>query len=126
MILFFDTETNGLWRRDLEPTHLDQPRLVSLAAIMCKDDETSVSQVSLRSKPDTWSIPKAASDVNGITTKEAISTGISTHSTLCVLTELLEQCHTIVAHNLAFDLQIIQREVDKIKMKGRLLSANPN
>ena len=87
MILFFDTETNGLWRRDLPVTDLNQPRLVSLAAIMCKDDETSVSQVSLRSKPDTWSMPKAASDVNGITTEEAKSTGISTHSTMCVLTE---------------------------------------
>ena len=27
MLLFFDTETNGLWRRDLNPDHEDQPRL---------------------------------------------------------------------------------------------------
>tara|TARA_R100001377_G_scaffold24356_1_gene13166 strand:- start:2276 stop:3073 length:798 start_codon:yes stop_codon:yes gene_type:complete len=110
MILFFDTETNGLWRRDLHVTDLNQPRLVSLAAIVCKDDENSVSQVSLRSKPDNWTIPKGASDVNGITTEEATNTGISTHSTLCVLTELFEQCHTLVAHNAAFDLQILERE----------------
>ena len=110
MILFFDTETNGLWRRDLHVTDTNQPRLVSLAAMVCKDDESSVSQISLRSKPDNWTIPKGASDVNGITTEEATNTGISTHSILCALTELFQQCHTLVAHNAAFDLQILERE----------------
>ena len=117
MILFFDTETNGLWRRDLHPTDLNQPRLVSLAAVVCKEDETSVSQVSLRSKPENWTIPKEASDVNGITTEEATNTGISTHSIMCVLSELLNQCHTLVAHNAAFDLQIIEREFYKQGIK---------
>ena len=120
MYIFFDTETNGLWRRDLHLTDLNQPRLVSVGAIVCKDDETSVSQVSLRSKPDTWIIPKEASDINGITTEEAKSTGISIHSTMCVLTELLEQCHTIVAHNAAFDLQIIEREFYKHGIRFKL------
>ena len=72
MILFFDTETNGLWRRDLNPNHEDQPRLVSLAfPVMCKDDETSVVSIYDPSL-DTWSIPKAASDV-WYTTEEAKS-----------------------------------------------------
>ena len=31
MYIFFDTETNGLWRRDLNPEHEDQPKLVSVA-----------------------------------------------------------------------------------------------
>jgi DNA polymerase III subunit epsilon len=120
MILFFDTETNGLWRRDLEVIHLEQPRLVSLALMICKDDETPISQISLRAKPDNWSIPKGASDVNGITTEEATNTGISTHSIMCVLSELLNQCHTLVAHNAAFDLQIIEREFYKQDIKFKL------
>ena len=120
MILFFDTETNGLWRRDLHVTDLNQPRLVSLAAMVCKDDESSVSQVSLRSKPENWTIPKGASDVNGITTEEATNTGISTHSIMCVLSELLNQCHTLVAHNAAFDLQIIEREFYKQGIRFKL------
>ena len=32
MYLFFDTETNGLWSRDLPSNHKDQPRLVSIGS----------------------------------------------------------------------------------------------
>jgi hypothetical protein len=41
MIIFFDTETNGLWRRDLNPDHDDQPHMVSLAFQVCDDKEKS-------------------------------------------------------------------------------------
>ena len=30
--LFFDVETTGLWRRDLEATDKNQPRIVQIAA----------------------------------------------------------------------------------------------
>jgi hypothetical protein len=46
VILFFDTETSGLWRRDLPEDHQDQPHLVSLAAQLC-DDEKVIHQISL-------------------------------------------------------------------------------
>ena len=53
-ILFFDTETNGLWRRDLNPNHEDQPRLVSLAFQVTDDNEKVVAQYRLfRKNPDT-------------------------------------------------------------------------
>ena len=36
--IFFDTETNGLWRRDLPYDHKDQARLVSMAFQVCDDN----------------------------------------------------------------------------------------
>ena len=51
MILFFDTETSGLWRRDLREDHIDQPHLVSLAAQMCDNNEKIVHQISFVFNP---------------------------------------------------------------------------
>jgi hypothetical protein len=45
MILFFDTETSGLWRRDLPEDHQDQPHLVSLAAQLCDDEKSNTSNI---------------------------------------------------------------------------------
>ncbi len=120
MILFFDTETNGLWRRDLNPNHEDQPRLVSLAFQVTDDNEKVIAQYSSRIEPKNVSypefkIPKEAAAIHGISTKEAQETGISLTHALAVFTFFSSKCHTIVAHNLSFDLQIIQREVDMLK-----------
>jgi DNA polymerase III subunit epsilon len=68
MILFFDTETSGLWRRDLPEDHQDQPHLVSLAAQLC-DDEKVIHQISLVFSPQYqgFTIPEEASDkIHGI------------------------------------------------------------
>ena len=120
MILFFDTETNGLWRRDLNSDHEDQPRLVSLAFQITDDNEKVVAQYSSRIEPKNreglgFTIPNDAAKIHGISTEEAQETGISLNYALAVFTFFSSKCHTMVAHNLAFDLQIIQREVNLLK-----------
>jgi|TARA_R100001079_G_scaffold103694_1_gene69720 DNA polymerase III epsilon subunit-like protein len=117
MLLFFDTETNGLWRRDLNPNHEDQPRLVSLAFQVTDDNEKVIAQYSSRIEPKNqkypeFKIPSDAAKIHGISTKEAQETGISLDYALGVFTFFSGKCHTLIAHNLAFDLQIVQREVD--------------
>jgi DNA polymerase-3 subunit epsilon len=119
MILFFDTETNGLWRRDLKSDHEEQPHLVSLAAQLCDDKEKVVSQISFRIQPShiPFEIPKDASDIHGITTEEAENTGVPMKLALEVFSELLGRADTLVAHNTAFDLQIIERAFNLFHMK---------
>ena len=108
MYIFFDTETNGLWRRDLNPEHEDQPRLVSIAYQVCDDNEKVIAQQSCRIEPNKkFVIPKEASAINGITTKEAQRTGIKLELPLATMTYYMSKCHTMVAHNLAFDLKIL-------------------
>ena len=70
MILFFDTETNGLWRRDLGPNHSDQPHLVSLAFQVCDSDEKVIMQYSSRIQPmhGGYLIPKDVEKIHGIST----------------------------------------------------------
>jgi len=109
MILFFDTETSGLWRRDLREDHNDQPHLVSLAAQMCDNNEKIVHQISFVFSPGFFNIPKEASDVHGISQEYAEEVGLNTKRSLEVFKEMIEKCDTLVAHNTAFDLQIIDR-----------------
>jgi DNA polymerase III subunit epsilon len=110
VILFFDTETSGLWRRDLPEDHQDQPHLVSLAAQLC-DDEKVIHQISLVFSPQHFIIPKEASDVHGIPQDYALKVGIHSNIGLEMFTDMLSKCDTLIAHNTAFDLQIIERSL---------------
>jgi len=122
MILFFDTETNGLWRRDLEEDHKDQPHMVSLAFQLCDNKENVVGQMAFRMQPyyAGFSIPAEIVKIHGITTDEANETGIPTKAALELLKDLFERVDVVVAHNTAFDLQIIAREFRHWKIKYKL------
>ena len=109
MILFFDTETSGLWRRDLPEDHKEQPHLVSLAAQLCDDNEKVIHQISLLFSPDDFTIPKDAEEIHGISNEYASKVGIKASNVLNVFKNMLDRCDTLVAHNTAFDLQIIER-----------------
>ena len=106
MILFFDTETNGLWRRDLEKDHKDQPHMVSLAFQLCDNKENVIGQMAFRMQPyhAGFSIPAEIVKIHGITTDVANTTGIPTKFALELLKDLLERVDIVVAHNTAFDL----------------------
>ena len=86
MYIFFDTETNGLWRRDLNENHEDQPRLVSLAFQVTDDNERVVAQYSSRIEPDKFIIPDDAAKIHGITTEVAKETGVSLNYALAIFT----------------------------------------
>jgi|TARA_Y100000296_G_scaffold27769_1_gene32441 DNA polymerase-3 subunit epsilon len=122
MILFFDTETNGLWRRDLKVDHDDQPHMVSIAAQLCDMKEKVVGQMAFRMKPSdiNFIIPKDVEEIHGISTKNAEQTGISTRIALELFKELLEKTDILVAHNTAFDLQIIERAFNEFGIKYKL------
>jgi DNA polymerase III epsilon subunit-like protein len=118
MILFFDTETNGLWKRELKPDHADQPHLVSLAFQTCKEEEI-VGQFSFRMQPKLlgFKIPEEVVKIHGISEDEANETGVPTEYALRLFAEQLKNTDTLVAHNLAFDLKIIQRAFDLFAIK---------
>ena len=122
MILFFDTETNGLWRRDLDEDHKDQPHMVSLAFQLCDNKENVVGQMAFRMQPyyAGFFIPAEIVKIHGITTDEANKTGIPTKAALELLKDLFERVDIVVAHNTAFDLQIIAREFRHWKIKYKL------
>ena len=112
MYLFFDTETNGLPKNWKAPvTNLTNwPRLVQVAWVTYDNDGNEIARNDHIVKPEGFTIPRAASEVHGISTARAIKEGVD-------LMMVLEEFHTqvkaaksLVAHNIAFDQKIMGAE----------------
>lgn len=116
--LFFDTETTGLWEKRLPCGHEGQPRLVQLAAIL-EDAATHreimrLALVVYRPEP----IPDAAARVHGTTTEISQAIGVNENAALDVFCDMVLAADMVVAHNIEFDVNIINNA-------ARLLSGDP-
>jgi DNA polymerase III epsilon subunit-like protein len=59
-------------------------------------------------KPVGYNIPKSASDIHGITTKQALEEGHDLETVLLKFMEHLSMAEGLVAHNLAFDIKVLE------------------
>lgn len=108
--LFFDTETTGLPDYRMPAEWEGQPRICQLGAIVTDADGRVKAEANLLIKPDGWSIPDASAAVHGITQSDAEKYGFSIRAALSIFDRLMPMARTIVAHNLQFDLMMIQIE----------------
>jgi DNA polymerase III epsilon subunit-like protein len=113
MVLFFDTETNGL------PKDGVYPRIVQLAAIL-DDDGEDIEVISEVIRPDGWIIPVEASNIHGITTQYALENGVDLRSVLEKFLSMAEKADTIVCHNVQFDVPVIIQELERLNIKANL------
>lgn len=114
MILFFDTETNGLPRNFNAPmTELNNwLRVIQLAYILFEDDGTIVEQYCELIQPDGWEIPKEKFWIdNGYTTEINQEKGVPMSEALGHFLRDYEKADLMVAHNIAFDYPIIGAEL---------------
>jgi DNA polymerase-3 subunit epsilon len=103
MILFFDTETNGLPdfnKRASDPT---QPHIVQLAAILTADNGETLESHNVIVKPDGWEITKELSEIHGITNDKAKAIGLDQKLVIGLLLEMIKKTNLMVAHNVTFD-----------------------
>ncbi|HQT62792.1 3'-5' exonuclease [Acidiphilium sp.] len=107
MILFFDTETTGLPDNRMPLGDSCQPHLVQLACLLTDDDGAERSHANLIVNPGV-PIPNRASDVHGITDEIAERAGVSSLAAVAIWNRLAERADLIVAHNIKFDLAIIE------------------
>lgn len=106
MILFFDTETTGFVNDRFPLAHDDQPSIVQLAMLLTEDDGTermSFSSIVNPGKP----VPKASSDVHGITDDIAERLGLSLRTAVRLFLFYYDRADLIVAHNYKFDAAIM-------------------
>lgn len=108
MIFVFDTETTGLVNTREPPDHPSQPHIVQLAMLLCDETGKEMSAVNIIIKPDGYDIPAAASEVHGITTGIAHDFGIPLIPALAVLSHMAKRGVVHVAHNVDFDIKVIQ------------------
>lgn len=118
--LYFDTETTGIKSRK-NPDFI--PRLVQLGAIL-QDLETGrvLAEVNLMAHPEGVFIPPSASHVHGITTDMATDFGLPMTMIDSLFENLLDKCDLVVAHNIAYDLDIVD---DNLPLSHRLIKPKP-
>jgi DNA polymerase III epsilon subunit-like protein len=120
MLLFLDTETTGLPKsssNDFEKW----PRVVQLAWSLYDRDGTRESQNSFIIYPTDFTIPMNSARIHGITTERAKKEGESLHKVLPHFNADVEKAKTIIAHNLDFDLPIVNTEFMRCKLETNLL-----
>lgn len=109
MILFYDTETNGLpdFRAPSDAPH--QPHIVQFAALLVDPvTRRERAAVNVVVRPDGWNISGEMSAIHGITEEMATRCGIPEKLAVQMFRELRVQAGSEVAHNLAFDARIMR------------------
>ncbi len=99
-VLVFDTETTGI---DTSTAHV-----VELAALLFDDAGIERASLDLIIKPDGYEIPAAASAIHGISTDLAHRVGVPLAYAASAFNALCEQADRLVAHNLAYDVAIME------------------
>lgn len=107
MILFFDTETTGLFSDRIPIDHDGQPYLVQIAAQLCDDAYRPVSTFCAIVDSGV-EIPTAASAVHNITTNMAKRDGISPELALRIFSHMYQRADALCAHNIKFDKGVME------------------
>jgi DNA polymerase-3 subunit alpha len=121
--LVFDVETTGLpvresmYRRFPDPknyTAYNHARVVELAYKIFDENQMLVKAVSVLVKPEHFVIEN--SDIHGISHTTADRYGTRIEFVIANFLIDVEQCDTIVSHNMEFDLNIILAEIWRLVM----------
>jgi len=117
MNLFFDTETSGLFDFKSPPEAAHQPRLVQLGAVL-DSDHTVLSSINTLVLPEGFSIPKEATAVHGISTEQALASGIPLKDALTQFYAACMQADLLVAHNSSYDVKVLTGEYIRAGMES--------
>jgi len=121
MYLFFDTETNGLPKTEIihgKPTKV-YPRVIQLAYILLNDNFEEVQSYCELIYPDGWEIPNDRFWIeNGYSTEQNKLKGVNIRVALNLFSQAIDQCHTMVAHNIAFDTPVLVSEMQRYKISA--------
>lgn len=125
--LFFDTETTGIPNDYKAPcTNIDNwPRLIQLGWLLTDAAGRILSEGNHIVRPDGFEIPKAASDVHGITTEFALENGKPLLDVIFAFGADLNQADCVVGHNLDYDLHIVGAEYVRLGYDSRIMFARP-
>ncbi len=108
MFLFFDTETTGLSR--------NSDHVVQIAWILTDQHGNVVTEKSHVIRPSGYSIPPSAVQIHGISTAYALDKGKPLKWVLEQLTADAALASAAIAHNLSFDLGILQTDYTKASL----------
>lgn len=116
--LVFDTETTGVADFKSPPEDPCQPRIAQLGAILYQDNlTTKVVEMNCIVQPFGFEIPIEESCIHGITQKQALADGLPEPKVLQVFTALADMADVLVAHNITYDVLVLQRALHVHKVQ---------
>lgn len=104
--LIFDTETTGFPSNNAPLSDPIQPHLIQLAALLTTEDEILQQFDTIIKCP--IEVPEGAFKVHGISMEKSQREGISLRTALAAFNDLLVSADRLVAHNMRFDLKMMQ------------------
>lgn len=119
MYLFFDTETTGTPKNYKAPaTDLNNwPRVIQLAWVFYDTEEKQIASSCLLIRPNGWVIPKEKFWIdNGFSTEKSLAEGVRIETALDGFINAVNSANLLIAHNLQFDLPIMQAEMIRAGM----------
>ena len=125
MFLFIDTETTGLPAyRNAPVTDVGAwPHIVQLGWV-CTDRFGNQLETARRLvKPDGYVIPPESTRIHGVTHAHATRHGMSLGKVLDELNQTASNAAYVVAHNLAFDMPVVQSAYRRIGIHRDSISA---
>jgi DNA polymerase III epsilon subunit-like protein len=125
MYLFFDTETTGIPRNYKAPVSdlANWPRVIQLAFLLTDAAGTPLAGKEYLIQPAGFTIPADATRVHGITTQQALAQGIPLAAALAEFLTCLPSAKTLVAHNMAYDENVLGAEFLRAKLANPLPQA---
>lgn len=115
-VLIYDTETNGLTRRELPPHAPEQPDLLQMGAILYDDERDMVrGEINLIVHDPAVIIPVNASNVHGIRAEIAAQFGVPLMIAMAAFNNLAKCADAFVCHNAEYDIVVAKKAYYKIK-----------
>src|SRR5688572_27481443 len=114
MYLFFDTETTGK-AKNFNASFKDTqnwPRVTQLAWQLYDESGNLLNFHSSLVKPDGWEVPKEKFFIdNNMSTERCEREGVDLQVVLSGFISAMNQCTHLIAHNMAFDLNVMACEM---------------
>ncbi len=109
-VVIFDTETNGLplnWKRDGINEPNNWPDLVSICWMVYDNGQHKWTENYII-RPDGWTINAESTAIHGISHESAMTAGRPLAEVLDKFKMDIKGCTRLVAHNLNFDMNVMQ------------------
>jgi DNA polymerase III epsilon subunit-like protein len=119
--LIIDTETTGLTRLSFanKLNYKKWPRLVQIAWALASEDGIECNDDAII-RPEGFEIPLQATQIHGITHEQAMAEGEDLGHQLKTLNNVMQEADAVVAHNLSFDLGVIESEALRLNYKMQI------
>lgn len=118
MKIVIDTESSGLTRLSFanKLNYKKWPRMVQIAWAMV-DGGAIVDRESFLIQPNDHTIPAAATQIHGISQADALERGVPIQTALQALQNAFSKCDCVIAHNINFDIGIIESEALRVQLR---------